>query len=282
MNEEICCLDTMDNMSFLDLQQIPAIDVMQYGVVSIEKTAPVHSAVALLVEKGISGLPVTHEGELVGVLSEKDLLKLLYENDYLPGTVEDYMTPEVVSFRIEDSVANICYYLVKHNFRRVPIMHGNTIAGMITRADLIKFYQRQSRAVTGIPMPSKHEAAESIMQCGLLTVGTDTPLPEAMDMIVKHHVTGLPVVDREMNLLGMITEKDLLLHLCNPSAEGKVTGDIMTTDLVTFTPKDTINRICGCLIEYSFHRVPIVQQRRLVGIISRSDILRYRCSFFKK
>ncbi len=103
-----------------------------------------------------------------------------------------------------------------------------------------------------------------------------------MDLIVKHHITGLPVVDREMTLLGMITEKDLLLHLCNPNATAQNTGDIMTTDLVTFGPKDTINQICGCLIEYSFHRVPIVNQRRLVGVISRSDILKYRCSFFKK
>jgi CBS domain-containing protein len=272
----------MDNLSFLDLQQIPAIDVMQYGVVSIEKTAPVHSAVALLVEKGISGLPVTHAGQLVGMLSEKDLLKLLYENEYLPGTVEEYMTSDVVSFRIEESVANICHYLVKQSFRRVPIMHGQTIAGMITRADLIRFYQRQSRTITGIPAPAQKELAEDIMQCGLLTVNTHTPLPEAMDLIVKNHVTGLPVVDREMNLLGMITEKDILLHLCNPNATEKITQDIMTTDLVTFNPKDSINRICGCLIEYSFHRVPIVQHRRLLGVISRSDILKYRCSFFKR
>ncbi len=65
------------------------------------------------------------------------------------------------------------------------------------------------------------------------------PLSEAMDLIVKHDITGLPVVDREMTLLGMITEKDLLLHLCNPNVTAQDTGDIMTTDLVTFGPKDS-------------------------------------------
>jgi CBS domain-containing protein len=260
------------------------MDVMQYGVVSIDKTAPVHSAVALLVEKQISGLLVTYQGEMVGILSEKDLLKLLYENQYLPGVVEDYMTQDVVSFDVKDRVSDICNYLVKQTFRRVPILNGQTIAGMVTRADLIKFYRRQipDTSSTNDKPKSKEVLAGDVMRCGLLTVNPDTLLTHAMDLILKHHVTGLPVVDHEMNLLGLITEKDILQYICNPLSAGIAVQDIMTRDTVCFSPRDSINKICACLIEHSFHRVPIVEQGRLLGIISRSDILNYRCSIFKR
>jgi len=58
------------------LDKLTAKDVMQYGVVSVEKTDPVHRAVSLLLDKGISGLPVTDCGKLVGMISERDLLRL--------------------------------------------------------------------------------------------------------------------------------------------------------------------------------------------------------------
>jgi CBS domain-containing protein len=285
MSSHISARGTLTRPSFAeDLQQLTAIDVMQYGVVSIEKTAPVYSAAALLVEKQISGLPVTYEGNMVGILSEKDLLRLFYANGYLPGAVEDYMTNEVVSFDIGDRVSDICSYLVECPFRRVPILNGRTIAGMVTRADLIKVYRRQILAAcrANEETVSPEALAEDIMYCGLLTVNAEAPLTKAMDLIVKFHVSGLPVVDGKMGLMGIITEKDILLHLCKSKIIGMQVQDIMTRDVVVFSPKDSVNKICACLICNSFHRVPIVNKGKLLGIISRADVLKYRCSIFKK
>jgi len=103
-----------------------------------------------------------------------------------------------------------------------------------------------------------------------------------MDLIVKYHVTGLPVVDRQMVLAGIITEKDILLHLCKSNVTGIQVQDIMTRDLVVFGPQDSVNQICAHLLCNSFRRIPIVNNGRLQGIISRSDILRYRCSVLKR
>ncbi len=285
MSSHIAVPGTLTRPSFSEgLEQLTAVDVMQYGVVSIEKTAPVYSAAALLVEKQISGLPVTYEGNMVGILSEKDLLRLFYANDYLPGTVEDYMTNEVVSFDIGDRVSDICSYLVECPFRRVPILNGRTIAGMVTRADLIKVYRRQILAAC---RPEAEAAptealAEEIMHCGLLTVNAEAPLTEAMDLIVKFHASGLPVVDGKMGLMGIITEKDILQHLCKSKIIGMQVRDLMTREVVVFSPQDSVNKICACLISNSFHRVPIVKQGKLLGIISRADVLKYRCSIFKR
>jgi CBS domain-containing protein len=256
---------------------------MQCGVVSIDKFESVQKAVLTLIERNISGLPVTHDGRLVGMLSEKDLLELLYEAAYLPGLVEEYMTTDVTSFGVEDKLSDIQKHLVEHSFRRVPILYDGKIAGIITRADLVRIHKEKFRPATADDNEGRHVVlAEDAMKFGLLTVGPDAPLYEAMDMIVRHHVTGLPVVDNGMNLLGVITEKDLLDCINNPDAVGRTVADFMTRDVVTFDRKAGLDEICRCLIKNSFHRVPILDGTRLVGIIARSDILKHRAAVFKK
>ena len=120
------------------------------------------------------------------------------------------------------------------------------------------------------------------MQHGLLSVTPKTPVSEAMDTIVKHNLPGLPVVDTQNALQGILTEKDLLTFICHPKATCHDVQDLMTTNPICFTPQDSIETVCGCLISHSFYQVPIVDAGQLKGIVSRADVLRYRCSFFKR
>ena len=284
MSNTLGILESIKTLSCLDDKQVRAIDVMQYGVIKTEKNAPVSEAVNLLVSTQVSGLPVTHEGRLVGMLSEKDVLLLLFKNDYLPGTVEEYMTKEVASFDIEESLCEISHFLVEKPFRRVPIMKDETIAGMITRSDLIKYYRQQSQTTqhTTGTLKSRDGLAEEIMQYGLLPVTSDTSITEAMDLIVKYNVPGLPVVGAQNALEGIITEKDLLTFICHPKAACENVGDLMTTNPLCFSPRDSIEKICVALISNSFYQVPVVEAGQLKGIISRADVLKYRTSFFKR
>ncbi|MEN6332826.1 MAG: CBS domain-containing protein [Phycisphaerales bacterium] len=267
------------------VEKLTAKDVMQYGVVSVEKTEPVYRAVSLLLDRGISGLPVTAEGRLAGMLSERDLLRVVHKSEYLPGQVGDYMTAEVVCFDVDDSLSTVSMRLVRSAFRRVPVLlHKRTLAGIITRRDLIRIYRDRLYPPTA---PGRREFGqglpiEDVMKPGLLTLKPDAPLVEAMDMIVRRHVTGLPVVDEQMMLLGIITEKDLLNYCLHPFPPDATVGAFMTTHVVTFDRKTDLNLVCECLIEKDFHRVPIVDQGKLVGIISRSDILRSRAAAFKR
>ncbi len=76
MEKDICTASAQKGTSaglarhFLANDQLTALDVMRYGVVSIDKQEPLHRAVQLLLEHKISGLPVTHAGSLAGVLSD--------------------------------------------------------------------------------------------------------------------------------------------------------------------------------------------------------------------
>jgi CBS domain-containing protein len=220
----------------------------------------------------------------VGILSEKDVLRLLYEQEYLPGMVSDYMSGEIVTFDIEDDFSNIYDCLVKSTYRRVPILHQGRLAGMITRADLIRAYRERFRSPTSVPAMARSREeflARDAMTHGLLTVRKDTPLYEVMDILATQHVTGLPVVDDSMHLEGMITEKDVIRCIGDPDAATSMVQDRMTTNVVTFEPTARLCEVCECLIRRNFRRVPILNDGRLVGIVARADIIRKMSAVFK-
>jgi CBS domain-containing protein len=86
----------------------------------------------------ITGLPVVDDSaKLLGIVSEKDLLKLLYDPNAKPGLVKDYMTRDVVSFDWDDSLFEVCHCLINNNFRRVPILDKGKLTGIISRRDII-------------------------------------------------------------------------------------------------------------------------------------------------
>ena len=260
------------------IQPQTVADVMQCGVVTISQDASVYGAVGIMAQKHISGLPVTCEGKLVGIISEKDLLKLLYSTEFVPGKVRDYMSTDVVSFDIDDSVAEICACLTSRPFRRVPILCDGRLAGVISRADLIKAKVAQLRSqktAGGSSGGEKKVLARDVMRSGLLTTRKNTPVWLAMETLAARGITGLPVVDDGMRLLGIISEKDLLKVLHVPDLECGKVEDLMTTDVVTFNHDDSLFDVCDCLVANNFRRVPILDQGRLVGVISRADIMLY-------
>jgi predicted transcriptional regulator len=77
---------------------------------------------------------------LIGVISEKDIMMLLYDVGSRTGKVEDFMTRNVVSFDQEDSLADVCDCLLKNHFRRVPIVTGpkKKLVGIISRKNIVQ------------------------------------------------------------------------------------------------------------------------------------------------
>jgi len=266
-----------------------AKDITQYGVATIDKNASVYQAVALMVKRSVTGLPVVDESGLVGLISEKDVLKMLYDTEFVEGCVGDYMTTDILTFDENDDLADICRCLLQKSFRRVPIMRQGRLAGIISRADLIKANKDKFKPdTTHNDSASKPAAvlAKDVMKCGLLTVGLFTPIYEAMEILATKNVTGLPVVDDAFNLLGVVSEKDILKMLYDPGAKPGLVQDYMTRDVVGFEKNATLFDICDCLISNNFRRVPILDNGKLVGIISRTDIMAYimknRSSFFSQ
>ncbi|MGA2678552.1 MAG: CBS domain-containing protein [Sedimentisphaerales bacterium] len=259
-------------------EKTKAKDVMQYGVATIDKKTSVYQAIALMVKKNVTGLPVVDESGLVGLISEKDVLKLLYHTEFVEGCVRDYMTTKIFTFDEEDALVDVCRCLMQNSFRRVPVMRQGRLAGIISRADLIRANKDKFRPRVQQDAPMSCPAivvAKDVMKSGLLTVRTSTPVYEAMEILATKNVTGLPVVDEYMNMLGIISEKDMLKLLYDPNAKPGLVEEYMTAGVIGFEQNTPLFDICDCLIDNSFRRVPILNHGKLVGIISRTDIMAY-------
>ncbi len=280
MRNKIMSTDNANSTATLQCEQekTKAKDVMQYGVATIDKKTSVYQAIMLMVKKNVTGLPVVDESGLIGLISEKDVLKLLYNTEFVEGCVGDYMTTKIFTFDEEDALVDVCRCLMQSSFRRVPVMHQGRLAGIISRADLIRANKDKFRLCVqqDVPMPcSATVVAKDVMKSGLLTVGTSTPVYEAMEILATKNVTGLPVVDEYMNMLGIISEKDMLKLLYDPNAKPGLVEEYMTAGVIGFEQGTSLFDICDCLINNSFRRVPILDCGKLVGIISRTDIMAY-------
>ncbi len=110
------------------------------------------------------------------------------------------------------------------------------------------------------------------------TLGPETRVVEAVDFLLEHHVTGAPVVDADGNLAGMITETDLL-KLVTEGVRGEpptdaTVAEYMTTDVITVAPTVDIYYVAGMFVANKFRRLPVVEDGRIVGAITRYDLLR--------
>jgi CBS domain-containing protein len=117
--------------------------------------------------------------------------------------------------------------------------------------------------------------ANDVMNPWVVTTTKDTSITEAIELMLEHKISGLPVVDDDQRLIGIITEKDLLpLYDTDRKLEEMNVQDLMTAPVVSFNQNETLDDICSCLIQNDFRRVPVTSSGEIVGIISRPDITR--------
>jgi CBS domain-containing protein len=139
--------------------------------------------------------------------------------------------------------------------------------------------------------------AADVMTRDIVTVGPETPLADAIRLMLEHRVSGLPVVDGNGQLVGLLTEGDLL-HRAETGTDtvrlgwlqallargrmaeqyvhthGRRVQDVMTQDVLTVGEASPLEDVIRILEARHVRRVPVVEGKRLVGIVSRSDLVR--------
>ena len=116
-----------------------AKEIMAQPVITVTPDMPIYDAVRLLTARNLSALPVVDEDlHLQGMLSEKDVLSLLYEHqDFSDKLVSDFMIAEVISFDVSNSLIDLCDCFETHRIRRVPITENGRLTGVVNRSDVI-------------------------------------------------------------------------------------------------------------------------------------------------
>jgi len=169
--------------------------------------------------------------------------------------------------------------------------------------DLMQLHQKAEKYAR--QRKKEGRSVESLMAKPVKTVSPDDTLSDAAHILVTSKISGLPVVDGENKLVGIITEADFLRALGVPShhpshsvwqtlenmfhqsiqvqePEGNV-ADLMTTDVVTITPQETLHQVLDLMKQHQVKRVIVCDEaQQVVGMITRSDLVRQFFDHFKK
>ena len=108
-----------------------------------------------------------------------------------------------------------------------------------------------------------------IMTPNVISVTEDTPLREVAQVLDRHRVSGLPVVDGDEHIIGVVSEYDLI---AKPNA--RTAGEAMTHDVISVMEDTSVDEVRFLLVNRKINRVPVIRGTRLVGIVSRADLVR--------
>jgi CBS domain-containing protein len=134
------------------------------------------------------------------------------------------------------------------------------------------------------------------MKHRVTTIAPDATVAEAARAMLEHDISGLPVVDAKGKVLGMVTEGDLLRRVETGTerrrprwlefflgtgrlageyahAHGRKVDEVMTTKVVSIEPTTPLETVVGLMEKHRVKRLPVIEKGRLVGIVSRANLL---------
>jgi len=112
--------------------------------------------------------------------------------------------------------------------------------------------------------------ASDIMTHKVATIRPEASAQEAAQLLDEKRISGAPVVDAESKIIGIITEADIISKV---NRDGLCVADIMSHDVIAISEETPVSEIAALLTERKIKRVPVVCDGKLVGIVSRADIV---------
>lgn len=109
------------------------------------------------------------------------------------------------------------------------------------------------------------------------TFTKDMDVLRAIHMLIEHKISGAPVIDEHSNLVGFLSEKDCMKVALNAGYHGECGGrvaEFMSNEVRTIDANTPIIELAEFFLNSAFRRYPVVDENRLVGAISRRDVLR--------
>ncbi len=107
-----------------------------------------------------------------------------------------------------------------------------------------------------------------VMTTAVITITEQQTKQQAARLLSQHRISGLPVVNEEQVVVGVVTEFDVI------SKEGQTVGEIMTRGVISVTPDTDLDEVGHLLVHKNIKRLPVLDQGKLVGIISRADLVK--------
>ena len=120
----------------------------------------------------------------------------------------------------------------------------------------------------------KTTKAADIMTTNVITVKKDMVLTDVIALLLRWHISAMPVVDNEDKIVGIVSEIDLVNLTFDGNAGDTIVEEVMVTNIVSFSQDAKLADLVQTFLKKHLRRVPIIDKGKVVGIVSRRDILR--------
>ena len=203
-----------------------------------------------------------HEGEVMGI-ARRDVITV-------PPTI---------------SIKGAAETMVSYKTRRLPIIHPGTgaLEGIVITRDIVNFlgggekYRIISEKYRGNFFAAVNDSIRDIMSREVFTLKSTASIDDVIEELKEKNVGGFPIVSPENKVVGIVEERDLAMQIAG-AVTGSVVKDVMTTNLITIPPGTTLKDTCRFMIANGFRRLPVIQDEKLQGLITTTDILEYFAS----
>ncbi|MBN1784828.1 MAG: CBS domain-containing protein [Candidatus Bathyarchaeota archaeon] len=253
---------------------------MSSELVTITPENTLYEAARIMGEKRIGSLIVMKYDTAVGIITERDLLRVVvdheidFEKDWLAGgvsikeeQVEATMTYPLITISIKASIKDAAQRMIENRIRRLPVREHGKVVGIITAADLIRCLPESSENM------QPWFEVDYFMRKRIITADEETSV-EAVAKIMGEESIGSVIITRNEEPLGIFTERDLLTKFLAQDKSLKiVVGEACSSPLITAPVTSTIHDAAAIMTSKHIKRLPIIKDTRLVGILSARDLV---------
>ena len=198
--------------------------------------------------------------------------------DLFSRPVIEFATKNVVTVNEREKVLNAMMTMVSLDIRRLPIVKGDKLAGIITMLDILDaiYSWVSDKSAEGSLYSDIY--MKSVIEVGtrsVISARPETPVSEVISLFLRHNFGSMPIVDETGRLVGIFTEWDVLKVASQLDFPHRV-RDVMTRIVYVLTPYSTVMDVLEGITIYKFRRYPIVDESgRVVAMLHAKDLLKY-------
>lgn len=265
-------------------------EMMQHSVLTVTPDTSLAIGWRLMEDHHIRHLPVTADGRLVGLVTDRDIrraspsatpLHTQAEITVYMGTtpIESCMTQDVITVSPEADIALATQKMLDGRFGCLPVLAQHRLVGILTEIDLLRGY------LAGAVPISKRMTVRDAMQDLLILLTPEDLLSTAYQRMQGGIVRHLPILDDEDKLVGVITDRDIrqvgafdeaaIMSQELTERFGMMTvSELMTTQVVTVRSDTALTEAAEIFLTRKFGCLPVIcEDRTLAGILTITDLL---------
>jgi len=196
--------------------------------------------------------------------------------------ISEISTADVITVSPRMSIIGAVETMAEKGFRRLPVTDSGTgkVLGIVTAGDIINFigggekFNLVSKKHKGNMIAALNDNVREIMSPKVLSVEENARIQDVATLIVEKKCGGIPIVDAEGSIRGIVTERDILKVMNSQNSPMNV-RDVMTPSPYITSPDKTVTSVAKEMITHRFRRLPVVSEDVLFGIITAMDIMKY-------